>query len=96
MDEFGYELDWGPVEIKKRAYRLQLIKKEYLPDKIRKIICSYLAGKMRFAAGLYWVRGTKEIAGKVRFYYAMALSAILGLSAMETCGPMCCKGEYVA
>ena len=52
-------------------------------------------GKLRFCAAFYYLRTTERQLDTVRFYYGMAVSAILGLTAYETLGASCCKRYIV-
>ena len=61
------------------------------PVRVRQLVMGYFVGKLRFCSALYFLRGTEKETNTIRFYYAMALSAILGLSAYETVGGGCCK-----
>ena len=56
----------------------------------------YFCGVINNAACLYWCRSRPEDLNRLRFYYAMGLSAIVGETVMGTLGASCCKSMSVA
>ena len=96
IDSFGYELEWPVEKLKSMAYRIQSLKDKFHPTFLKLMVNSYFAGSVRFAASLYWLRASKECRARVTFYYCMAMSACLGLTAAETVGLSCCSSGKVS
>ena len=92
----GYFLEPDMRFLTSAAYRLQQLKDEQTPVRIWKTVMGHYVGKLRFCSALYWCRTTKKQMNTVRFYYAMAASAIIGLNACQTVGANCCKNLSVA
>ena len=59
------------------------------------MVQAQFGGKARFASGLFFTRATADERNKIRFYHAMAASAILGLSTYEVMGAGCCDNQSV-
>ena len=95
IDKYGYILEWNLTKLKQIAYRLQNIKFQILPTFMKKLVDSYFCGYLRFSSSLIWCRSTENHRNTARFYYCMAMSAILGLTAVEALNLSCCKNQTV-
>jgi len=96
IDKYGYFLETNIGTFRACAYRFQSLKERETPVKLSLAVSSYFVGKLRFCAAFYYLRSTQRQIDTVRFYYAMALSSILGLSVYETMGAACCKSMSVS
>ena len=98
IDKYGYECEWNIDKLKSIAYRLQRIKYQIVPEFTKKLVSAYFCGIVRFSSSILWCRSTEKHRSTVRYYYCMALSAILGITAAEALNLSCCKnlsyGEY--
>ena len=95
IDNFGYETAWDITKLKQIAYRLQLIKYDIVPEFMKKLVAAYFGGVVRYSSGILWLRSSEKNIKTVRFYYCMAMSAALGLSAAESLNLSCCKHTSV-
>ena len=95
-DKYGYYLEPDIETYRRCAYRFQSLKDEETPTRLGLAVGSYFVGKLRFGASFYYLRSTSKQLDTVRFYYAMALSAVLGLSTYETMGASCCRNMAVS
>ena len=96
IDKYGYFLEPNISSFRSMAYRFQALKDEQTPKRIWQAEMSYFVGKLRFGAAFYFCRSTSKQIDTIRFYYGMAVSAIMGLTAYETLGASCCKRCSVA
>ena len=96
VNKYGYFLEPDLKTYRSCAYRFQGLKDKETPKKLSLAVSSYFVGKLRFCAAFYYLRSTKKELDTLRFYYGMALSSILGLSAYETLGAACCKNMSVS
>ena len=96
IDKYGYYLEPNIETYRTCAYRFQNLRDKENPSRLALAVSSYFIGKMRFCAAFYFLRSTKKQLDTIRFYYGMALSAILGLTAYETLGACCCKNMSVS
>ena len=95
IDNYGYECEWNIEKLKSIAYRLQRIKYQIVPEFIKKLVFAYFCGVVQFSSAIIWCRSLPTHRDTVRFYYSMAMSAILGLSAAEALNLSCCKNKSV-
>ena len=96
IDKYGYYLEPNIDTYKSLAYRFQTLKDQQTPSRLALAVGSYFGGKLRFCASFYFLRSTKKQLDTIRFYYSMALSSILGLTAYETVGASACRSQSVA
>ena len=96
IDKYGYRLCWPLGRLRSIAYRFQAIKDKFQPRFMRMMVNAYFSGLVRFAASMYFSRGSMEDRKTLNFLYCMTLSACLGLSAAETVGLGCCANQKVA
>ena len=96
LNKQGYYFIPEIERIKSLAYRLQEIKFDFVPHFLKTMVLCYFCGIINNAACLYWCRSRVEDLNKLRFYYAMGLSAVVGETAMSTLGPGCCKSCSVS
>ena len=96
IDNFGYYLEPNIDTYKSCAYRFQHLRDKECPERLALAVSSYFIGKLRFCAAFYYLRSTQKQLDTIRFYYGMALSAVLGLTAYETLGAACCKNTSVS
>ena len=52
-----------------------------------------MQGKIQYGSALYWLRADRECIDRVRFYYAMAMAACMGLEAPEVVGMQNCRNN---
>jgi len=96
LNKQGYYLKPEIDRIKSLAYRLQDIKCDFMPHFLRTMVMCYFIGIMNSSASLYWLRASKKDLERLRFYYGMGVSAIVGQTAMSTLGASCCKHMSVS
>ena len=96
-NEFGYLLNWKSTktEFSRLAYRLQQVRESFVPENRWMMCRAYIIGKIQYASALYFLRATPDNIENVRFYYAMSLAAIMGLSTPEVISLRCCKSQRV-
>ena len=91
IERFGYMFEPEIAALRLLAYRIQDSRGgQQSCFNIRLAVLSYFCGKLRFSCSLYWSRATKKQLETVRFYYAMAAAAIVGLTAYDVVGAKCC------
>jgi hypothetical protein len=95
IDTYGYFLEPNLQYLIGTAYRLQSLREEQIPEKLRMVCMGYIVGKIQFGIALHYIRSTKVQLNTIRFYYAMAVSAVANLSAYETLGASCCANQSV-
>ena len=95
LDKYGYYFIPEIDRIKALAYRMQDIKFDFVPQFLRMMILCYFCGIINFSACLYWLRSSKKDMDRLRYYYAMGLSAVIGETTMGTLGAACCKSMSV-
>ena len=91
LDRRGYFFRPELSKLASLAYRIQSLKYRYPPNFIRKIVQSYFGGIMRFGSCLYYNRAIESDLDRARFYYVMACSAILKITAIDVVRGSCCK-----
>ena len=96
LNLYGYYFRPEIDRIKSLAYRLQDIKFDFVPQFLRMMILCYFCGVINFSACLYWCRSSKKDMDRLRYYYAMGLSAVIGETTMGTLGASCCKSMTVS
>ena len=96
VDSQGYVFLPEVDRIKSLAYRMQDVKNDFIPSFKRMMILCYFCGVINSAACLYWLRSSVKDLNRLRFYYAMGISAIVGETAMGTLGASCCKNMTVS
>jgi hypothetical protein len=82
LDTRGYFFRPELGKLATLAYRIQSIKHHFPPTFVRKIVQSYFGGIMRFGPCLYYNRAIESDLDRARFYYVMACSAILKITAI--------------
>ena len=95
IDKYGYECGWNLTKLKQIAYRLQHIKYRLIPEFTRKLVSAYFCGVLRYSASILWCRSSDKNIKQARYYYCMAMSAALGLTAAESVGLSCCRNLSV-
>ena len=95
VDRWGYYFRPELDRIKTLAYRMQDIKFDFVPHFMKMMILCYFCGIINFCACLYWLRSSEKDLGRLRFYYIMGVSAVIGETAMGTLGASCCKKMVV-
>ena len=96
VDSQGYVFLPEVDRIKSLAYRMQDVKNDFIPSFKRMMILCYFCGVINSAACLYWLRSSIKDLNRLRFYYAMGISAVVGETAMGTLGASCCKNMSVS
>ena len=96
INKYGYFLDPDLSFMVNCAYRYHQLRDEITPSKMKTIISAYFLGKLRFAISMHFLRCTQKQIDTMRFYYGMAMSAILDVSAYETLGASCCFNRTVS
>ena len=77
------------------AYRIQDVKYDYPPKFLQRMVSCYFNGIVRFGSCLYMSRCLEWEINRLRFYYAMAVSAVLRINALDVLGPTCCRSRSV-
>jgi DNA-directed RNA polymerase subunit RPC12/RpoP len=95
INNYGYFLEPNLQYLVGTAYRLQSLREEQTPERLRTVCMAYIVGKLQFGLALYYVRSTICQLNIMRFYYGMAVSAVANLSAYETLGASCCASQSV-
>ena len=95
IEKHGYFLDPDLQYLVGASYRLQSLREEQTPERLRQVCMGYFVGKLQFGVALYYLRCTKLQLNVMRFYYGMAVSAVANLSAYETLGAACCMAQSV-
>jgi len=96
IDKFGYFAEPDLNYLVHSGYRFQQLRGEIDPKRLWKAIMSYFVGKLRFAVAFHWLRCTKTQLNTMRFYYCMALSALVDKNAYETMGAASCASLSVS
>ena len=96
MNKFGYELEWPVARVKSIAYRIQDVQNDIIPERRNLMVNAYPAGVMRFCCCLKWLRAPSFQRDQLRFYYAMAIAATLGLNAAEIFNLKICASASVS
>ena len=91
IDKYGYECIWDETRLKQLAYRFQRVKFSISPEFMKKMVMAYFCGIVRFSSSIIFERAPKAHINLVRFYYCVAMSAALGLTAAEALNLGCCK-----
>ena len=91
VDKWGYYFRPENNRLKSIAYRMQAVRDDYPPTFMRSMVMCYFCGVVRFSSCLYWVRSVPAEINNMRFYYVMAVSAILKMNAQEIVGGAACK-----
>ena len=96
-NDHGYVLDWRSkkTEFSRMAYRLQDIRDYFNPEMRWKTCRTYIAGKIQYASALYWLRSTQDNIDNVRYFYAMSLAGIMGMSTPEVVTMRSCKEQKI-
>ena len=95
IEKWGYYFVPENKRLKSIAYRNQAIKYDYPPDFMRQMVMSYFCAVTRYSSCLYWLRSLKSDIDNLRFYYVMAVAAIMNLNTLEILGSAVCKAMSV-
>ena len=95
LAKWGYYFIPEVDRLKSLAYRMQETKDLFIPKFMKMMILCYFCGVMNFCSCLYWLRSRQSDVDELRFYYGMAISAVIGETAMGTLGESCCKARSV-
>ena len=63
--------------------------------KSQKMVSCYFNGIVRFGSCLILSRSLEWEINRLRFYYAMAVAAVLRVNALDVLGPICCRNKSV-
>jgi len=91
VNKRGYYFNLEVDSLKFTAYQLQEMKIDFSPTDLWKMVMGYAAGRLRYGMCLYWCRALPHQKDTARFYYAMAISSICKMNALQTLGGLSCK-----
>ena len=96
-NDYGYYLEWksSKTQYSRIARRLQQVRDMWDPQMRWRSFKTYVVGKIQYASCLYWLRASKENIEEVRFFYCMAMAAVMGLTAPEVVSMVCCSNQRV-
>ena len=69
IDRYGYFLEPNLQYLVGTAYRLQSLREEQTPERLRTVCMTYIVGKLQFGIALHYLRSTKCQLNAMRFYY---------------------------
>ena len=97
-NDYGYYLEWksSKTQYSRIARRLQQVRDMWDPQMRWRSFKTYVVGKIQYASCLYWLRASKENIEEVRFFYCMAMAAVMGLTAPEVVSMVCCSNQRVS